>query len=520
MIDKKFIENKISMVFILPFLLGSLSTLSFQPFNITLINFVILPAIFLILIFVKKKSKNIYRKKPFLSNLFYVGYFFGIGYFLTGTYWISNSLTFDKELSHLIPFTIILIPIFLGLFFGLATLIIGPIIKNNFSSILIFCSSFAFVDFLRGNILTGFPWNLWAYSWSWFPETLQILNKTGLYAFNLLSLTVFCLPLLFFFQKKRRTNFIAFVIIVFIFFSNYIYGSLILNKYQNNVVSNDSINLKIISPNFDLNYNLSSFDIDKILKKLINYSAPIKDKKTVFIWPEGIFAGYSYDELQDFKNIFQENFSKNHTIIFGLNTKDRNSNKYFNSLLAVNNKFEIIYTYNKNKLVPFGEFLPFKKYFNKLGIKKVTEGYGSFVKSNSQNLLNLEDFKILPLICYEIIFPELIQKFKGDVDLIINISEDAWFGGSIGPYQHFSKAIFRAIESNTYVARSANKGISAFISSKGQILKSLQPNETGSIELNVPLKNNHSKNKNNLIFFILLFTYTTIFFVFKKKNNE
>ena len=218
MIDKKFIENKISMVFILPFLLGSLSTLSFQPFNITLINFVILPAIFLILIFVKKKSKNIYRKKPFLSNLFYVGYFFGIGYFLTGTYWISNSLTFDKELSYLIPFTIILIPIFLGLFFGLATLIIGPIIKNNFSSILIFCSSFAFVDFLRGNILTGFPWNLWAYSWSWFPETLQILNKTGLYAFNLLSLTVFCLPLLFFFQKKRRTNFITFVIIVFIFF--------------------------------------------------------------------------------------------------------------------------------------------------------------------------------------------------------------------------------------------------------------------------------------------------------------
>jgi apolipoprotein N-acyltransferase len=104
--------------------------------------------------------------------------------------------------------------------------------------------------------------------------------------------------------------------------------------------------------------------------------------------------------------------------------------------------------------------------------------------------------------------------------MIINISEDAWFGNSIGPNQHFAKAIFRAVESNVYVIRSANKGISAFISNKGQVIKSLTPNEAGNIEMNVPVINNDYKNRNDLIFFLLLITYTSIFFIFKKKFND
>ena len=123
----------------------------------------------------------------------------------------------------------------------------------------------------------------------------------------------------------------------------------------------------------------------------------------------------------------------------------------------------------------------------------------------------------MPLICYEIIFPELTQNRKFNTNLIVNISEDAWFGGSIGPHQHFAKAIFRAVESDTYVVRSANKGFSAFIDNNGKILKVLKPNETGSIELNVPVFNNRLNNRNDLIFFILLFTYTFIFFTLRKK---
>ena len=169
----------------------------------TFINFLIIPSLFLILSYVKKKSKNVYRKKPYLKNLFLVGYLFGVGFFLSGIYWISHSLTYDEQFMYLIPFALILIPLFLGLFFGLGTLMAGPFIANNFVSVLIFCSSLSFLDFLRSKILTGFPWNLWAYSWSWFPEVLQLLNHIGLFAFNLLSLTIFCLPLLLIFKKRK-----------------------------------------------------------------------------------------------------------------------------------------------------------------------------------------------------------------------------------------------------------------------------------------------------------------------------
>ena len=124
--------------------------------------------------------------------------------------------------------------------------------------------------------------------------------------------------------------------------------------------------------------------------------------------------------------------------------------------------------------------------------------------------------KILPLICYEIIFPELVEK-NNEYNFLINISEDAWFGKSIGPYQHFAKAIFRSIESNVFTLRAANMGISAFISPEGKILKNLQPNEIGNIELSVPiLKKEKKEIKNDLIFLLVLITFMITFLILKK----
>ena len=132
------LNSRVLLVFITPFFLGLLSVLSFQPFNITLINFLIIPVFFLVLNNINKRSKNKYRKKPYLKNLFFAGYLFGIGFFLSGTYWISYSLTFDENLKILIPFSIILIPLALGLFFGFASLTSGPFIRNNYSSFFYF----------------------------------------------------------------------------------------------------------------------------------------------------------------------------------------------------------------------------------------------------------------------------------------------------------------------------------------------------------------------------------------------
>ena len=155
-------------------------------------------------------------------------------------------------------------------------------------------------------------------------------------------------------------------------------------------------------------------------------------------------------------------------------------------------------------------------------MKKITEGQGSFLKGGRQNNLVIDELNILPLICYEIIFPEFLQLSDEKTNIIINISEDGWFGNSIGPHQHFVKGVFRAVEQNSFLVRSANKGISAIINNKGGIVKKLNANEKGNIEFEVPLltKQNQNKNKNDLIFFVLLITYIFIFGFYKKKNND
>ncbi len=518
--NNKILNNRFTILYFIPFIIGSLSVFSFQPFNFTIVNFFILPTFFYLLIFIKKRSKSTYRKKPYKKNLFIFGTAFGFGFFLSGIYWITNSLTFDENFRIFIPFGLILIPLFLSLFFSLPTLMIGPYLNLKFSSILLFAGSFAFSDYLRSKILSGFPWNLWSYSFSWALEIIQILNIIGLFAFNLISITLFLIPIILFFKIGIIKKLISILFLTLFLFLFYIYGNYSINlnqKYLSN--TNDKFNVKVVSPNLMLEYGLGKKEINERLDKLIRYSSPQKNIKTLFVWPEGVFSGYSYNEVTEFKNKFSKYFDNNHYILFGINRFSESHNRFFNSLIIVNNKFEILQEYKKQKLVPFGEFLPFENFLNKFGLKKITEGHGSYLKGTNQKNLLLDNLNILPLICYEIIFSEFIQQSNNSTNLIINISEDGWFGDSIGPHQHFAKAIFRSVEHNSFLLRSANKGISAIINNKGEVLKKLQLNEAGNIELEVPLIKSKNKTKNDLIFFVLLITYIFIFINFYKKNN-
>ncbi len=516
----KILNNRIAVLYILPFALGSLTVFSFQPFNFTFINFFVLPTFFLLMVYVNKKSRSTYRKKPFLKNLFLLGLLFGFGFYLSGIHWMVYSLTFEDSFKLLIPFALILLPLFLALFFGLTTLIIGQYLSYNFSSLLIFSGCLAFSDYIRSKILSGFPWNLWGYSWSWLPEVIQILNLMGLFAFNLLMITIFTIPAVLFFRDKVGKKILILSLSFLFFFGTYIFGTFNINKnkaFLDSVNNKNKIYTKIVSPNFDLKYFTSLEEVEEKLKDLLRYSDPNSDKKTLFIWPEGVFTGYYYEDILKFKKLFQKTFNKDHLILFGINTK-KNKETY-NSLVVVNRNLEVIYTYNKKKLVPFGEFLPFKNLLEYFGFKKITQGHGTFKKGGTQKNLIINNASILPLICYEIIFTQLIQQSDNETNLIVNISEDGWFGNSIGPHQHFSKAIFRSIENDTFLIRSANKGISAIINNKGEVINQLNPGEAGNLEMSIPLLKSVYKNKNDLIFFTLLFTYLIIFLILKIKTN-
>ena len=157
-----------------------------------------------------------------------------------------------------------------------------------------------------------------------------------------------------------------------------------------------------------------------------------------------------------------------------------------------------------------------------MGLKKITKGYNPFSSGKSRTAINLgSEFNqrlIIPLICYEIIYSGNIKEKNEFPDWIINISEDAWFGQSIGPYQHYSKAIYRAVEEGVFIARSANKGISGFINPNGRSLKFLNISESGNIEFKMP----HFAEKTffsiygNKIFFLLVLVYIFLVFILKK----
>ncbi len=520
---KKLLDNKYFVIFFAPFLIGALTTLSFSPFSFTLINFFTFPILLFLILIVKKKNQSKYRKRKNNRFFFYLGCAFGFGFFLAGNYWISISLTHDEMFKGLIPFALILIPAFLSLFFGLSVLIVGNFAEKNISFILFFALIFCFFEFLRGNILTGFPWNLIAYTWSDKNEIIQILSLIGTYSLSLISITFFCIPFLFFQKKifKRNIYFAIFLVTIFTF--NYFFGINKINKTKYSF--KDNFIIKIISPNFSLS-DYQNIDEKTQLNRLIKVSNPEKNKKTLFIWPEGIFYESNLQNIKKYESLFKNKFSDKHLIILGINNhvnlNDTDDKKYFNSLVLLNNKLEILSVYNKIKLVPFGEFLPLENFFSKYGFKKITAGYNSFSPGTGRKLINLGDKfdnkLILPLICYEIIYSAKIKNKKQLPDLLVNISEDAWFGQSIGPYQHFTKAIYRSVEEGIFTARSANKGISAFIDPNGKVIKSLKTGESGNILLKFPYFNRSTVFSiyGNKIFLFIIFLYIFLILIFRK----
>ena len=215
---------------------------------------------------------------------------FGFGFYLSGISWITNDLTFDENFKILIPFALILIPLFLSLFSALTTLLVGPYLNFNFSSLLIFSVGFSFSDFVRAKILTGFPWNLWAYSTSTANEILQIVNLIGLYSYNLLVITIFTFPIIIFFKINNIRKFLSVIFIFFTILSLYLYGNYEINKNKNFLKSiNEKIYVKIISPNFDLEYGLNIKAIEERFNKLVKYSDPDKEKKNIIYLARGSF---------------------------------------------------------------------------------------------------------------------------------------------------------------------------------------------------------------------------------------
>ena len=248
---KLFKKNFLNYLYII--FLGALSSYSLPPYNYFILNFITF-SLFFIFIF------NIKKKIPNNKSFFQYGWCFGFGYFLFSLYWVAISLTFDQSFKFLIPVVVILLPVSLAIFYGLMTYLFSILYSKNIaSSFFIFSILFGTVEFIRGSIFTGFPWNLISFSFSESIYFIQILSIIGTYSFNLICISLFTVPALFILRTSKTEIIICFF---FIFFS---VGSLIFGHIKNdNFDSLESLKnsyiIKVISPNISLDRFFSKQD--------------------------------------------------------------------------------------------------------------------------------------------------------------------------------------------------------------------------------------------------------------------
>ncbi len=515
MIKKTYIE------FLFLIILGIITSLSLPPLNYFVINFLTFSLFFLFLI---KKSNFHNNKKLF----FFYGWLFGFGYFITNLYWISISLTFDPNFKSLIPLTVILIPAFLATFYGLVCLffiIFKP--KKNVSCVLFFSLVFGVVECVRGYILTGFPWNLIAYSFSNQMEFFAIISIIGTYGFNLVCISLFTSPAIFILKRsKKELGIVAFFLTIILFF--HFYGLFYKENFNDIEKKAYEFKIRIIGSKIGLDrFYSDNLDSSSAIEYLLDLSDLNQAEKTILIWPEGILPGVSQENLIEYKSLFDKKLSDNHFLILGINKKliKNRSKIHYNSLTVYDNELNILDTYNKINLVPFGEFLPFENFLKRIGLKSITNNYESFTAGDKRNIIKIKKqnflLKILPLICYEIIYSgELFDNH--DFDIIVNISEDGWFGQSIGPKQHLVHSLFRAVESGKYVLRASNNGVAAIVNPLGVIEQSVDLGKSGYIDFveSKKIQPTIFSKYGNKIFVLLILLYIFIIFSFNRMYHE
>ena len=418
------------------------------------------------------------------KNTFFIHWCFGLGFFLTGTYWIALSLLVDStNFGWMIPFATLGLSSILAVFYGLSGLSYHVIttrfkISSTSSHIILFSVLFAIAELLRSYSFTGFPWNAIGYSMAVHEALLQPASLVGIYGVNLLTVLFATLPVILFYKVERAKR---------VFFISIILFSIIVTwgimRVSDNSQTSNTITARIVQGNVEKH---RKWDKEKAYREYASMTkADSLTPLDLIIWPESSFP-YFIDPSSDWPKKLASLLNPESTLLTGAlrwqETKDKQY-KIWNSLAAISAKGVPQY-YDKHHLVPFGEYVPFR---NILPIKKIIPGKIDFTPSLEKKALSLtNDITIGSLICYEAIFSRHAF-FDKPIDLLVSITNDGWFAKSAGPYQHLHMARVRAVEQAVPLIRAANSGISAVYNSKGVLLDSIDLKVKAYSDVTIPL---------------------------------
>ena len=445
------------------FFLGSLLIIAFEPFNVWALAFIV-P--FLL-------KLNIENKSPLATGL--IGYFFGLGFWLFGVFWIENSINVygGADIFTSTALTVLL-TLFLSLFQGVSFFLFGLLKRNNlFSDFLLFPSIWVLSEWLREFIFSGFPWLYLGYSSLdnfLVNGYVPILGVFGA-SFIIVTLSMSLKVLFFNYQRPLSKPFI-FSISLILFF----YVSNTFLKDINWTEPKEVVDVVLVQPNIGIKEKWTS-EGEQESSNLLNAtlfnesSRLINDSKVpkLFFFPEAFLPGKFSDFQILLKPILSLTERANIGVTLGAISENEENYELFNSLIS----FGIIEgKYNKEKLVPFGEFVPskfFDKFFNFFNFNRPQINSGE-----DNKIFESKDFSFYGSICYEVAYQDLYLKYAAKSNFLFTASNDAWFGQTIGPHQHLQIARFRALESRKPLIRSTTSGISAIVNTKGETLKFIE----------------------------------------------
>jgi apolipoprotein N-acyltransferase len=422
---------------------------------------------------------------------FWTGWWFGFGYFLAGLYWVGNALLVEAEdFAWALPFAVLAFPALLAVFYGLATAAARLAWVEGIGRLAALAVAFGATEWLRATILTGFPWNAIGYAAMPVPLLMQSVVVTGLFGMSALAVFVFAMPAL---AAGRRHRWGGLLIALVLVGLHVAYGGWRLGQAQAEAES--ELEIRIVQPSVDQSEKWDSRARDRIFASLLELSAlPPREGASpprMILWPETSFP-FLLTDRPDALVALSELLEDGQSLVAGAvrveGTAADGGVRYYNSILSINDRGEIVEGYDKVHLVPFGEYLPFGDFLSDLGLRQVVRSFPGFSPGTQRRPMEAaEGARFLPFICYEIIFPGNGTQ-SGDADFAVNVTNDAWFGNTPGPYQHFRQAQLRAVELGLPLLRAANNGISGVIDPYGRVLDAFGLDAVGALDAALPLR--------------------------------
>lgn len=472
----------------LSLLLGALAAAALPPVDLTPLVFVVFPCI----LWLDGGSAGAWAS-------FRLGYLFGFGFFLAGMYWVAAALFVDiARFWWMVPFAVAGLPALLALPVGAAFLATHAASRglrlSPLARVAFFAVAWSAFEWVRGHALTGLPWNLIGYAWAGgFPGATAVLESVawvGIYGLSFLTVLAAGLPALLgapslapMTRLARAAPAIAAALLVLVPAA---FGALRLERHPTLFTST---RLRLVQPSIPQSFKWNpTREVGNFQRLLALSAAPASHPLSAVLWPEAAVT-FPLGRNAAARQAIAAVVPKGGYVLTGAirgNPPPAPLSKFWNSIEAVDGAGNIRARYDKAHLVPFGEYVPLRG-FLPLPLEKITAGSADLSAGRGPRTIALPDLPAFaPFICYEAIFPGAIVDESRRPEWLFNVTNDAWYGRSSGPYQHFAIARTRAIEEGLPLVRVANNGISGVVDEVGRVVTRIDLDDVGYADVSLP----------------------------------